>query len=75
MRGDAMTLYELGRALAAEEEAKLDNYDTETGETCAERVRQIGAEIEAIGGWAAEGGAAERGYFDARREYAQERAA
>jgi hypothetical protein len=67
------TLYDLGRALAAEEECKLDNYDTPDGEAAAERVQQIGRDIKAAGGWGAEDRAAERGYFDARREYARER--
>lgn len=64
------TKYELGRALAAEREAKLDGYDTPDGEAAADREAAIGREIEQAGGWDDE---VERGYLDACREYAAER--
>jgi hypothetical protein len=64
------TLHELGRALAAEREAKLDTYDTPDAEAAAVREAEIGREIERRGGWNDD---VERGYLDARAEYARER--
>jgi|1185.fasta_scaffold1151493_2 hypothetical protein len=64
------TKYELGRALAAEEEAKLDHYGEPEAENAVLRIDAISADIKAAGGWDSE---VERGYFDARRDYAKER--
>jgi hypothetical protein len=64
------TKYQLGRGLAAAQEAKLDHYDTPEADRPYELEQQIGREIEAAGGW---DGEVQRGYDDARRDYATER--
>jgi hypothetical protein len=62
--------YQLGRDLAAEREAKLENYGTPEAEHAARRENEIGRAIEAAGGWDAD---VERGYMQAKREFARER--
>jgi len=51
-------------------DAKLEYYDTPDAEGPYEEEQRIGRDIEAAGGWDDE---VQRGYDDARRDYAAER--
>lgn len=69
-RAAAKVKYEMGRALAAIREWKLDVYGTDEAQNAVEAESEIVRSIHESGGWDDE---IERGYLDARSEYAKER--
>lgn len=62
--------YQLGRGLAAAQDYKLDVYDTDDAEGAYEHERAVARDIEQAGGWDDE---VQRGYDEARADYARER--
>ncbi len=62
--------YQLGRYYAAEQDGKLEHFDTPEAEAYYLREQEIVAEAEKRGGWSDE---MARGYQEAKREYAAER--